>query len=43
MMIKDYLELNHFNWIYIKENQEIYEYNQEELLNKVDESDIEAA
>ena len=40
MMIKDYLELNYFNWKYIKENHSDYVYETPALRENIDESDF---
>lgn len=42
MLIKDYLDLQHFNWKYIKENESEY-HNKQALYKKMDLSDIEGA
>ena len=40
MLIKDYLDLNHFNWIEIMNNQDTY---LEKQIEDINESDIEEA
>jgi hypothetical protein len=40
MMIKDYLELNFFNWKYIKENHTDFVYETPALKENIDESDF---
>ena len=43
MIIKDYLELNYFNWIHIKKNQNLYLHDHQKLKECIDQSDMDEA